>query len=205
MTEQQNIAAQAAQPMTLPPAGTQQEKKTINVLKAEFATRISDPWTRMNPIMLGQVPQIQPDQPVPAPNLYVTVAAGPIPVMIAGLYADPKNVYGFEEARIWNGHLAIGFGRFAYMVSLKTRLTAEYDLESDFCQFFPLQGFLLIASMKGLGMISDTGEVLWDRNDLAEQGVLVTRVADQAIGGRCQFKDGWKDIRLDVFTGKAID
>jgi hypothetical protein len=204
MQEQDNTQQQTIHPAVDLDEQTLQ-KRGINVLKADFATKIDEPWTRMNPVLLGNVPEIQEGQPLPAPHLYVTIAAGPIPVMIAGLYADPKKIYGFEEARIWNGHLAIGFGRMAYMVSLKNRATAEYDLESDFCQFFPLQGYLLMASMKGLGMVNEQGEVLWDRTDMAEQGVLITRVADQIIEGRSQFKDGWKDFRLDVFTGKNID
>jgi hypothetical protein len=191
----------AGQP-TLAHQTAQQPKRGIKVLQAEFVTRIAEPWTQMRPVLLGNVPDVQTDQAIPAPNLYVTVAAGPIPVMIAALYAEPSKVYGFEEARIWCGHLAIGFGRFAYLVNLKSRGTAEYDLESDFCQFFPLEGFLLIASQKGLGLLSQEGEVLWDRNDLGELGVLITRVADEVIEGRSQYKDGWKDFRLDVFTGK---
>lgn len=177
-----------------------QPRKTIPLLQTALATRIDAPWSVMRPVRLGNVP----DDPKATPNLYVTVGTAANPIMLISLYAYPGKVYGFEEVRIWNDFVAIGFGRHAYLVSMMTRGTAEYDLESDFCQFFPLENMMLLASQKGLGAVDTMGNVVWDVQDLAEEGVLVERAADGKVAGRGQFRDGWKPFLLDMHTGSML-
>ncbi len=175
-------------------------KGTIPLLQTAFATRIDLPWTKMRPVRLGNVP----DDVNAQPNLYVTVGTAANPILLIALYAYPDKVYGFEEVRIWNDYVAIGFGRHAYIVSMVTRGTAEYDLESDFCQFFPLENMMLMASLEGLGAVDTMGNVVWDVKNLAESGVLVERAADGRISGRGQFSDGWKPFLLEMTTGNAL-
>jgi nitroreductase len=179
---------------------TSSRKSAIPLMQTGFATKIQEPWTRMRPVRLGNVP----DDPAASPNLYVTVGTAANPILLIALYAYPGKVYGFEEVRIWNDYVAIGFGRHAYIVSMVTRGTAEYDLESDFCQFFPLENMMLMASLEGLGAVDTMGNVVWDVKELAQQGVLVERAADGRISGRGKFTDGWKPFLLEMTTGQAL-
>ena len=171
-------------------------------MEASFHTAIDLPWTKMDPVLLGQVPAGQP-----TPDRYLLVSEREVPRLRVDIYVDTEEARVFWDAVVWRNWLAVGFGDRAYLIGMLGQPTLFIPLGGYFGHLYPGDGHLLIASCDRLVCVDSLGEVVWTSVPLGIDGVIVNSVDGGIVTGEGEWDPpgGWLPFRLDAITGLAID
>jgi hypothetical protein len=159
---------------------------------------IHEPWLKMKPIRIGSVPKA-----LGTPDLFFMVIKDKQPLLRVDYYKGDE-CYCFEEAIIWNDHLAIGIGHCVFLVDIESRKVLQWDLGCYFGSFFPQKDYLLAASAQKIQRINPDGTLRWISNDIGIDGVRIDRIEDDIIHGEGEWDPpgGWKPFRVELDTGK---
>lgn len=164
-----------------------------------FQNTLEAPWRTLPPIRAGQIPP-----GLPEPTRWVTVAENGTPLARIDVYEEYLGA--FEELIVWNPWVVIGLGGSAHLVDPITRQTHSVACDSYFGHLYPLEKHLLIASDSALQCLDEQGELVWRREHLGIDGVLVHEVTDGVINGEGEWDPpgGWRPFRLSLSTGEPI-
>jgi len=160
---------------------------------------VLDPcWSGLPPLRLGPVPA---GFGTPARHVMVEPDAGP-PLRL-DLHAHADDCHAFEEALVWNGLLAVGFGHRLHLVRLGDRSASSIGLGGYFGHFYAGDGYLLAASAERLFRIGADGAVVWASDPVGLDGVVVRLVADGVVEGEGEWDPpgGWRPFRLRLESG----
>jgi hypothetical protein len=164
-----------------------------------FQNTLEAPWRNLSPIRLGQIPP-----GLPEPHRWVTVERDGVPLARIDVYAEYLGA--FEELIVWHRWAVIGLGSSAHLVDPVTRQTHSVACDSYFGHLYPLQKHLLIASDSALQCLDEQGELVWRREHLGLDGVLVHEVADGVIKGEGEWDPpgGWQPFQLSLANGASL-
>jgi hypothetical protein len=176
-------------------------RQVCTMSRAAFLTTLEPPWTRMEPVRLGQVPI-----GVGTPNRFVAVESGEGPLLRVDLYQSSDECFAFEEVCVWSGFVVIGWGHRAYLVEPRTRAVSSLDLGSYFGHLYPVEQFLLVASAECLFRVEPDGSLLWRSDAVGIDGVVVDQVTDGIIGGKGEWDPpgDWRPFRVRLSTGQQV-
>ncbi len=169
-----------------------------------FFSTIDERWLSLEPVYLGIIPS-----GLGTPDVYCCVECHSQPILRLNLYGDTY-VSPFQDGRVWQNWVVVGFAWQVHFVSLKKReRTFSYSLEGYFGSLYTTQNIVVVASATALWGFDREGQLLWQSEDLAMDGVLVTSIEGDRIGGRGQIDweppDGvWVPFSLSLSSGKRI-
>lgn len=159
---------------------------------------IDPPWTRIEPIRIGYIPS-----GLGEPSFYVTVAKDADEV--ARIDAYPEYNSTFVAAIGWRHLVAVGFFDAAYPIDpvAPVPVVCKVPYEMYFQAFFPLPDHLLVVTGVGMACLNPRCELVWARNDMAIDGVLVQRVEDGVIIGEAEWDPpgDWRPFRVRLADG----
>jgi uncharacterized protein (TIGR02996 family) len=169
------------------------------ITRATFHRVLDAPWSGLPPLRLGAVPP-----GLGTPDRYVLVEPDAGPPLRLDLYAGPAECHAFEEALVWGGLLAVGFGHRVHLVRLEDRSACSLDLGGYFGHLYAGEGYLLAASAERLVRIRADGALLWSSGPLGLDGVVVNSVEGGVVEGEGEWDPpgGWRPFRLRLDTGE---
>jgi len=144
-----------------------------------------------------------------APDVYVLVDAAGARVVIE-VFGPALQSFTFSAVELWHGLVVIGYGSALHVVrpsdgwSLYVAIPGYFssiymgDTRSDVC---------LVATDCGIIHLSPKGQVLWKREDLAADGVIVDDLEDGVIKASGQWDPpdaDWMEYRLSLATGERL-
>lgn len=155
----------------------------------------------LEPVRIGCVPA-----GVGTPARYVTVFEHDKPILRVDVYPDPTDCYPFQETIVWRGNLIVGFGRYVHAISLADRSTVTIALDSYFGQLYPTPDYLLLASGNGLFRLEPDRSVLWKKEDLGIDGVVVDDTGPPVVRGHGEWDTpgGWRPFAVMAADGKSV-
>jgi hypothetical protein len=140
-----------------------------------------------------------------SPDRYVLVKHGALRFRCEIFLTDPE-AFPFEDVRVWQGLLIIGYGSTLYCVDIATRAARIYSLDDYFGSLTTGDGYCLIASATRILRIDRTGAKLWESNAIAVDGVVISNVDDAITGdGEWDPPGGWRPFALSLATGQSLD
>lgn len=168
------------------------------MIDLQFQNVIDAPWIQIEPLRLGNIPSGQG-----TPDVYVLVQDDDTPLLRVDLYS-----YGsaFEELKIWNDFVVIGFGYQLHLISLQTKQARTFDLDSYFGHLYALDRVLLAATGKTLWCIDQVGELRWVSDWVGIDGVIVEQVDRGIVVGRGEWDPpgGWRPFQVSLASGKKL-
>lgn len=171
--------------------------------ECRFRRTLQAPWTAMPPVRVGA-----PLQTEALPDAFVTVRTETHAALRIDLYGGHirPECFAFEEALVWHGWVAIGFGEQVHLVSLADHRLHSHYLGSYFGSFHAGNDYLLAASAERLFRVGQTGELVWTTLPLGLDGVLVHGVEAGVITGSGEWDPpgGWKPFNVDLSTGQVL-
>ena len=171
-------------------------------LKITIRDVVDPPWLGAKRVPLGQVPQAQA-----TPELYVLVEKADVPYLRVDLYADREQLRCFQEAIIWSSWIVIGYGSSVHFISISDGTAKTSELNDYFGHLYPREDFLLVASGSSLIRFDKQARVVWRKDNLGIDGVLVKDVADDMILGEGEWDPpgGWQPFRISLETGEEFE
>ena len=169
-------------------------------MKINFQGTIDPPWINIKPLRVGAVPL-----GLSTPDCYLTIETATGPWLRIDLYGrSGEESYAFEDAIVWRGFVAIGWGSRFFLVQPDERMARVLDLEGYFGHLYPEEDYLLVASGERLHRIEPDGSVLWTSERLSIDGVLVDQVSNGIIEGQGEWDppDGWRPFRVSLSSGQ---
>jgi hypothetical protein len=169
------------------------------MIRATFHPVLDPRWTGLPPLRLGAVPA-----GLATPDRYLLAEDDGRPLLRLDLCTHGYECHAFEEAHIWGGLLAVGFGHRVHLVRLDDRSASSIDLGSYFGHLYAGDGYLLAVSAERLFRIGANGAVAWASGPLGIDGVVVNRVANGVIEGEGDWDPpgGWRPFRLRLDSGE---
>lgn len=166
---------------------------------ASFQNTLEGRWRMLPSIRAGQVPPGFPE-----PKRCVTVERGGVPLARIDVYEEYLGA--FEELIVWGRWIVIGLGSSAHLVDPVARQTHSLACDSYFGHLYPLEKHLLIASDSALQCLDEQGELMWRREHLGLDGVIVHEVLDDVIKGEGEWDPpgGWRPFRLSLASGVSL-
>jgi len=163
---------------------------------AEFRSTISEPWTSLEPICVGDL------QTVATPQRHVVVDTGKKLLRI-DIYTAAQ---AFEEVVFWRELVVIGFGDQVFLVPTGDGEPKEIKVGTYFGHLYVEGGALLVASESRLLRVSPQGRVIWASVHLGIDGVIVDRIQNGVVYGEGEWDPpgGWKPFVLGLDTGRYV-
>lgn len=161
-----------------------------------FQTNLEGPWRSMNPIRVGRVPVGEPE-----PNRWVTVERDGNPVARIDVYSEHDGP--FTELIVWGRFVVLGFAQAVHLIAPHNQQTSSLECDGYFGHLYPLDDRLLIASASALVCLDHQGQIIWQREQLGLDGVVVEGVEGGMVTGKGEWDppDGWRPFRLLLATG----
>jgi hypothetical protein len=163
---------------------------------ASFQTSLEAPWRFMKPLRVGRVPSGDPE-----PNRWVTVECHGNPVARIDVYAEHDGP--FTELIVWGRFVVLGLGRAVHLIDPHSQQTWSLECDGYFGHLHPLGDRLLIASASALICVDTQARVVWRREYLGIDGVVVQGVEGGIVAGKGEWDPpgGWRSFRLLLATG----
>jgi len=164
---------------------------------AEFQSKISAPWTELQPIYVGDRPSR-----LGTPDRYVLVDTGDKLLRIDIYVGVAARV--FEQVVVWHDLVVVGFAEHAFVIRIADGSAKEISLKEYFCHLYLAEDALLVASQSHLRRLSPRGELVWTSIDLGLDGVVVDRVENGVIYGQGEWDPagGWRPFILSLDSGR---
>lgn len=168
--------------------------------RATFQGSLDDPWRFMDPIRVGRVPTGEPE-----PNAYVTVERDDAPVARIDAYADYRGP--FQDLIAWGRFVVLGWAEIVHLIDPLTRQVRDVECNGYFGHLYPLGDRLLVATASELICLDGLGEVLWRRDDLGIDGVIVDSTSDGVIRGQGEWDPpgGWAPFCVSLVDGTLLE
>ena len=173
------------------------EQRSVRLTPATEA-----PWTALAGIPLG--PRSRSGR---TPDLYALVEERGRPLLRLDIHDDPASeVHVRTAAEIWRDWIVVGRGESVHLVRLD-RSVRSFRLASYFQGFVAGPDDLLVVHGAGLVALGAEGEILWQNDGLALDGIEVESV-DRAAGvvrGRGEWDPpgGWRPFVVRLADGRA--
>ena len=150
----------------------------------------------MKSIRVGRVPIGEPE-----PNRWVSVECDGNPVARIDVYAE--NDGPFTELIVWGRFVVLGLGQAVHLIDPHSQQTWSLECDGYFGHLYPLGDRLLIASASALICVDPEARVVWRREDLGIDGVVVEGVEGGIVTGKGEWDPpgGWRPFRLLLATG----
>ena len=113
----------------------------------------------------------------------------------------------FKEAQIINQILAVGHEQHFYLYDLtKSKNFMSYEVEGYFGGFYVNDGLFYVTDACGIHCIDNTGKLLWHNDNIAIDGIDISKFTDTEIQGNAELDPpgGWKGFILNKATGELI-
>jgi hypothetical protein len=165
--------------------------------RAECHNTVDQPWTAMQPIRVGRVPNGEG-----TPGVYVTVERDGLPV--ARIDAWPLVAGPFTQVVMWKEFVVLGWNDQVHLVDPITRKFTSVTCDGYFGHIYPVEDELLIADASRLMCVNERGEHLWESVPLGIDGVIVNDVQDGVVIGQGEWDPpgGWRPFRLSLQNGQ---
>ncbi len=139
------------------------------------------------------------------PNLYGLVERAGWPITRLDLF-DYTSSNGFRTAVApWGQWLAIAFGDYLYLVSIRSNQVHAYPLQGYFGRLERLPSHLLVADACRRLCIDASPHVQWSL-DLGIGGVVFAVHGDVVVGeAEIDPAGGWVPFKVDLRTGERLD
>lgn len=172
---------------------------TVYLYRAVAVETITEPWLSMEPIRAGAIPD-----GLGTADLFVTVDHDGRPFARVDYYLTP-GCRTFTEAIAWGRFVVVGASGAAHLIDPRSREVRSIPFETYFGNFHPLPDRLLIAGASELVCLDERGEILWKRDDLGIDGVIVDRVEDGIVHGQGEWDPpgGWRPFQLALSSGMS--
>lgn len=113
----------------------------------------------------------------------------------------------FKQALKWGGILVVGHGAYVYLydvVEARTLLTVSFD--AYFGHLYVFEGLLYVSGDHELYCFVGNGELLWKRDHLGIDGVIVDACENGVLFGAGEWDPpgGWRNFKLNSKTGESI-
>jgi hypothetical protein len=167
----------------------------------EFSASIDLPWTNIEPIRLGSVPS-----GLGTADRFLTVTTDDEGKRLrVDLYSSGE-ACPFEEAILWAGNLAVGFGARFHLINLTTFIVSSLEFRDYFGHLYPHDNCILVASGSQLFRVQENGRVEWETDVLGIDGVVVNGISDGVVEGEGEWDPpgGWKRFRVHLDNGKIF-
>lgn len=140
------------------------------------------------------------------PRRFAIVRQRAEPVLRIDLYATPPDCFAFEEAGLWGDWVVVGHGSRLHFVSLVDRSTRTHELDAYFGALWLGDGLLLVTSGERVFRYAADGELSWQSDVLAVDGVVLHEVTAQTIRGEGDWDPpgGWRPFELATGTGLTV-
>jgi hypothetical protein len=166
--------------------------------RATFHCILDARWPGLPQRRLGTVPAS-----LGTPDRYPLAEDYGQPLLRLDIYACGDECHAFEEAIVWGGLLAVGFGHRVHLVRLDDRSTSSINIGGYFGHLYAGEGYLLATSAERLFRVVADGAVLWSSGPVGLDGVVVNRVAGGVEGeGEWNPPGGWRPFRLCLDSGE---
>lgn len=165
-------------------------------------TEVLEPeWCRVDPVRVGGVLA-----GLGTPDRYATVTSGHTKLLRIDVYAYGPDCFAFEDARIWQDLVVVGFGSHVHAVSIADRSVVTIPLEDYYGHMYPTADYLLVASGRRLFRVARDRSVAWKSEVLGIDGVIVSDPGPPMIVGEGEWDPpgGWRSFRVLASTGKAV-
>jgi hypothetical protein len=171
---------------------------------ARFSKSIDAGWESARRLKAGL--WLTPDR---TPDVHVLVDAAGGRVVIE-VFGPALQSFTFSAVELWHGLVVIGYGSALHVVrpsdgwSLYVAIPGYFsslhmgDARTDVC---------LVATDCGIIRLSPQGQILWQREDLAADGVIVDDVENGVIEASGQWDPPdaeWMEYRLCLATGETL-
>jgi hypothetical protein len=150
----------------------------------------------MESIRVGRVPCGEPE-----PNRWVSVECDGNPVARIDVYSE--NNGPFTELMVWGAFVVLGLGQTVHLIDPLSRQTWNLGCDDYFGHLYPAGDRLLIASASALNCVDAQARVVWRREHLGIDGVVVEAVEGGIVAGKGEWDPpgGWRSFRLFLATG----
>jgi len=150
----------------------------------------------MEPIRVGRVPRGEPE-----PNGWVTVECDGNPVARIDVYSEYDGP--FTELIVWGRFVVVGLGQAVNLIDPLSRQTRSLECDGYFGHVYPAGDRLLIASVSALICVDAQVRLVWQREALGTDGVVVEGVEGGVLTGKGEWDPpgGWRSFRLLLATG----
>jgi hypothetical protein len=170
-----------------------------SVCRALLHNSIDEPWTTIEPLRVGLVPEGQG-----TPRGLVTVERDGLPYMRIDAYAEHDGP--FSEVVVWDIFIVLGWSDVVHVIDPVSRRVKSIRCGGYFGHLYPYDGHLLIASASELLCLNRGAEEVWRRQNLGIDGVVVDRVTEGVIFGQGEWDPpgGWRPFQLELETGEPV-
>ena len=140
------------------------------------------------------------------PDKYILLDRDDQPVLRVDAYANSNESYAFQDALVWCGLLAVGWGDRVYLVQLESQVIVDHALGAYFGHLYAEKEYLLVASGERVLRIASDGSVAWQSDVLGIDGVIIDDVVDGIITGSGEWDPpgGWQPFQIRLDSGELV-
>lgn len=167
---------------------------------AKFAETLDPSWVKVPAVRLERyaTQETQPDR-------HVLVERDGQRLRYDIFLTDPE-AFPFEDVKVWHDLLVIGYGSTLYCVGLKSREINIYELETYFGSIALGPSYCLVASGSEILRIDHDGTKVWQSEQIAMDGVIISDVNGETISGSAEWDPpgGWEPFKISLKTGRTL-
>ena len=166
-------------------------------MRVAFLPALSDEWRSVRAVRVGAGDQTR------GRAQHLLVSDEDRQIARIEVFPQQPDSFAFQDAILWSGQIAIGYGSYVYLISLADFSARTLSLDAYFGHFYPTEHYLLIASGEGLLRVDPDRVVVWRSEVLGIDGVIVSDAGPGVIRGEGEWDPprGWKAFTLDARTG----
>ena len=171
----------------------------MSLKSPKLSITLDSRWLQLEPLRVGAVPR-----GLGTAARHVTLEdAESRPLLRVDVYCADSEYFLSEDAQMWRENLMIGFGHRVHAVEIASRSVTTIELGCYFCDFYPTDDYLLIASAERVFRMDPDRSLLWRSECLAVDGVIVHDAGPPLVrgDGECDPPGGWEPFSLDVANG----
>lgn len=167
------------------------------MISVTMSTALDPRATTPNSVRVGRVPP-----GCGAPARFVAVFRDEECILRVDVHDAQSSA--FEDAILWANHVVIGFADEVHFVSLLDHAARSVLLDSYYCQLYPTEHYLLVASGERLLRVEPDRHVLWRSGVLGIDGVVVEHADPLVIQGTGEWDPpgGWRSFALEAPSGR---
>jgi len=114
----------------------------------------------------------------------------------------------FKQAELVGNTLVIGIFDKLYLYNISTsEIIYAYQCNWYFGSFERYLNHIYICDSQSIACIREDGELIWENKDLGIDGVIISSIDDEIIGGKGEWdpSGGWKDFKIRTQTGLKVN
>jgi hypothetical protein len=171
---------------------------------ARFSATIDADWQSARRLKAGL--WLTPDR---VTDIHVLVD-GPDGRLVIDVFGPLLQSFTFSAVELWHGLVVIGYGSALHVVRPSNGWSLYVAIPGYFSSLYmgdAATDVCLVATDCGIIRLSPEGQVVWKREDLAADGVIISDVEDGVIKASGQWDPpdaDWMEFQLNLETGARL-